>query len=1046
MIVERLETRALLTIVQEPALLIGLEPGLSITSIWESTRADGLTVEPTLLPDVYRVTGAGLDPFQSSLRTIPGVRYAEAEQSFSVALAPNDPKYTDGTLWGLNGDYGIRAPEAWNETTGSTRVVVADIDTGIDYRHDDLYLNIWINQGEIPSAVRSNLTDVDSDGLITFYDLNARDGNGNFINVGTNKITDITPFGRIDGRELLASLGSGGWADGISQDGNSYVDDLIGWDFVNNDNNPLDDHGHGTHTTGTIAGIGNNGVGVAGVAWTAQVMPLKVLDAGGGGYDSAIAAATRYAADMGARVSNNSYGGGGYSQTMYDAIAYARTKNHVFVAAAGNNGWNTDLSANYPSGYNLDNIISVAATTSTGGLASFSNYGRTSVDLGAPGVGIYSTLPNNSYASWNGTSMATPHVVGVAALVLSVNSNLTHQQVIGEILNNTTPLASLANKTVTGGLVNARLAVADPPAAGPRVVDASPSGYSVVSPINTFRITFSAAIQDGSFTTGDVASLTGPGGTIAPINVVKVSDTVYDVTFADQTALGTYTLTIGPNILDTSGNPMNQDGDSTNGETPDDQFTVSVTLIDRYTQFDFGTAQSPVEPGYAQVTPSTTYSSSLGYGWQNGSILEERRDDEGVTASPLLIDLNYTQDGTFAVDLANGSYTVTLHSGDTGPYHHDYTGVYLEGQQVDTIVYSAQNEVVTRSYNVVVQDGQLNLRLQEQGGSDYYVTILGLEIARYVDTTPPSVIASSPTGVVYGGFNQLTVTFSEPIDSGTFTTSDVGIVGPSGSITATSVTALSATEFRVSFPAQSTVGSYAFTIGPDISDFASNEMASAYTTTVTVQALPDKFDFGTADSPVATDYARVTHETAYSASTGFGWLLPGPAIVESVDRGTSNLLDRDLNFSYNATFVVDVPNGTYSVTMKIGDRGPYHHDYMGFYLEGHRVARLSTKPGQILTRNYTTTVSDGQLTLQIRDLGGSDYNVVINSLEFARQASGLASASLSASTRAVPAGLGGNSSGGPLDLLVVETPPEVITSPASKPRRLPAMILPPSWM
>jgi serine protease len=233
---------------------------------------------------------------------------------------------------------------------------------------------------------------------------------------------------------------------------------------VNNDNNPLDDHGHGTHTAGTSAATGNNAVGVVGVAWRGQVMALKFLAANGNGSDLHAAEATRYAADHGARVSNNSYGGGDGGTTLFNAIQYAGTRQHVFVAAAGNNGRDTDQTPHYPSGYDLPNILSVAATTSTGALAGFSNFGSATVDLGAPGVGILSTTPGSGYGGSSGTSMAAPHVAGTVALLLAQFPTWTAGQVIDRILATVTPNAALAGRSVTGGLVNAADAVDDLPA------------------------------------------------------------------------------------------------------------------------------------------------------------------------------------------------------------------------------------------------------------------------------------------------------------------------------------------------------------------------------------------------------------------------------------------------------------------------------------------------------------------------------------------------------------------------------------------------------
>ena len=173
----------------------------------------------------------------------------------------------------------ISAEEAWDLTRGSATTVVGDIDTGIDYNHPDLYGNVWINQAEIPADRRAHLADLDGDGIISFYDLNDPR------NQGVGKITDINGDGLIDGADILAPWhadGTGGWADGVSQPGDTqFVDDLIGWNFVNNTNNPYDDNDHGTHTAGTIAAMGNNNRGVAGVNWKASVMALKSFGSDG---------------------------------------------------------------------------------------------------------------------------------------------------------------------------------------------------------------------------------------------------------------------------------------------------------------------------------------------------------------------------------------------------------------------------------------------------------------------------------------------------------------------------------------------------------------------------------------------------------------------------------------------------------------------------------------------------------------------------------------------------------------------------------------------
>jgi len=339
----------------------------------------------------------------NSYKKNSNVEYAEPNYIVHMDTIPNDH---NSSLWGLDNtgqtggtpDADIDAPEAWDIQTGNANVVVAVIDTGVDYDHEDITANMWTNLNEIP-------------------------GNS------------------------------------IDDDSNGFVDDVYGWDFYNDDNNPFDDHGHGTHCSGTIAAVGNNSVGIVGVNWEAKIMALKFLGADGSGSTWDAIDAITYVIIMKEKgvpviAMSNSWGGGGYVQAMEDAISAANEAGILFIAAAGNSGHNNDIVPHYPSSYNVPNVISVAATDHTDARASFSNYGVESVDLGAPGVSIYSTLPGDSYASWSGTSMATPHVAGTVALIKAQHPTLTSDSIKARILYSVDPVPSLAGITSTGGRLN----------------------------------------------------------------------------------------------------------------------------------------------------------------------------------------------------------------------------------------------------------------------------------------------------------------------------------------------------------------------------------------------------------------------------------------------------------------------------------------------------------------------------------------------------------------------------------------------------------------
>jgi subtilisin family serine protease len=468
-----------------PGIVIQFQPGMdgAVAQVQPLVQAEGATIAPSVASGLFEVHGdlSALQRLEPALQKLPYVQYAEPLMTFHTDLTPNDPQFLDGTLWNMNGAFGINAPAAWDRSTGSTKVVIADIDTGINYNHPDLYENVWLNQAEIPASRKVNLVDVNGDGVIDLYDLNYQAPDGSYPNQGPFKITAQNGGHVITAADILRpmdrdasgnDLGTGGWAyPGNTLDGDTaHPNDFIGWNFVANNNNPLDDNGHGSHTAGTIGGIGNNGVGIVGVNWQTEIMPVKAFNANGGGTETAIVASLNYAVAHGAKVSNNSYGGGGISQLEYNAVKNARDNGHLFVCAAGNAGANNDNVDSSPAcftrltsaGPALINVISVAAIDSSGNLAGFSDYGANSVQLGAPGVSVYSSY-GSGYTFLSGTSMATPHVAGAAALLQAEHLDWSDLQIKDRILGTTTPTSSLNGKTTTGGRLNVGAALATGP-------------------------------------------------------------------------------------------------------------------------------------------------------------------------------------------------------------------------------------------------------------------------------------------------------------------------------------------------------------------------------------------------------------------------------------------------------------------------------------------------------------------------------------------------------------------------------------------------------
>lgn len=430
----------------------------------------------------------------------PAVKYAEPNYILKAIGTPDDPSFA--SLWGMNNtgqsggsaDADIDAVEAWNITTGSADVVVGVIDTGVDYNHTDLQANMWVNMGEIA-------------------------GNG------------------------------------VDDDGNGVVDDIHGYSAVNDNGNPMDGNGHGTHVSGTIGAKGNNGVGVVGVNWDVKIAACQFLDADGYGSTAGAIACIDYFTNLKVnhgvdiKATNNSWGGGGFSQALKDAIDAGGEAGILFVAAAGNDAVDNDVSPHYPSSYDSDVVLSIASTDRNDHMSDFSQWGLTSVDMGAPGSAILSTVPGGAYVTYSGTSMATPHVTGAAALVWSLNPDLTPVEMKALLMASGDANADLTGKTVAGTRLNVANALEQ--------ANPSPSYKFTVSPA-------SQSVEAGStasynFSVGSVAGWDGDvaltvsvspaleGVSLSSSTVSAGGSFTLDVATSAQTAWGDYSITVTGN-------------------------------------------------------------------------------------------------------------------------------------------------------------------------------------------------------------------------------------------------------------------------------------------------------------------------------------------------------------------------------------------------------------------------------------------------------------------------------------------------------------------
>lgn len=442
----------------------------------------------------FKISGMSTKEAIARLKSHQAIEYVEPDYQVSIAGTPDDPRFDE--LWGLNNegqtggtaDADIDAVEAWDISTGSRDVVVGVIDTGIDYSHSDLASNMWVNSSEIPG-------------------------------------------------------------DGIDNDGNGFVDDVHGINAITNTGDPMDDEGHGTHVSGTIGASGNNATGVVGVNHEVSLVGCKFLDAAGNGSTSDAIKCIDYMvglknAGVNLRVLNNSWGGGGYSQALADAIASSEAADLLFVAAAGNDTIDNDVNPHYPSNYENASVLSVASTDQTDNISWFSHYGLTSVDMGAPGSAILSTTPGESYASYSGTSMATPHVAGAAALVLSINPELNTQELKELLMSSGDANAALQGVTVAGTRLNVNQALIDADPTPGFKISANPLTQQIVAGQATnYTFTIGSIAEWDEVVTLELSSALG-GAYLSASTARPGDDVMLNVETDTDTQWGEYELTV----------------------------------------------------------------------------------------------------------------------------------------------------------------------------------------------------------------------------------------------------------------------------------------------------------------------------------------------------------------------------------------------------------------------------------------------------------------------------------------------------------------------
>ena len=700
------------------------------------------------------------------------VAYYEPDAVLGLQVIPDDTSFT--TLWGLNNtgqsggtvDVDIDAPEAWDVTTGSSDVVIAVIDTGVDYEHPDLVANMWTNPGETPD-------------------------------------------------------------DGIDNDGNGLIDDVYGWDWAYGDNDPMDGAGHGTHVSGTIGAVGDNATGVVGVNWTVQIMALKFLDNSGYGDTSDAISAVNYATmmkrDYGVNIvaTNNSWGGGGSSSAMSAAIEAAGAEDILFIAAAGNGGADeigddNDVTPYYPATYDLDCVISVASITRTNARSIFSNYGATTVDLAAPGSSIYSTLPNKKYGTYSGTSMATPHVSGVVALLAAYDPTASAEAIKWAILDGVDPIAAMDGITVTGGRLNAYGSLQSMDIPGPHVLSVSAAAES--APIDEISILFTEDILPASVLGANVLLRDDGADNIFD----TTDDTVYTIGDPDlsQPEGDTVTISLGSMLTDeqyrltivgTGGSPIRNLDDEALNEGADEVYFFEVIAASGPYESNDSIAEAP-DSGLSGAG-SVTLSAYIGdgyYGAKDVDLFAISVDAAAtLTATVDAIAIGSSLDSYLRLFDASGTqlaFNDDVSWPDTDSYlQYDLpsSGLYYVG--VTGWDNSAYDPNVPNS-GVAAYAGEYDLNLLLEDVTPPHVT--GVELNGDPDRTVSSI---EPSGI---GVQTIVVTFDEAVSfaAGDVTVQEVTFPGgtemPGDVLTPTSITGDGTATITITFDTASVVDTW----------------------------------------------------------------------------------------------------------------------------------------------------------------------------------------------------------------------------------------------